>query len=177
METLVTDPRLRQMIEEAIEKALGKRLPEVTTGSDSGIVTPIYPPLASVPKATRWLMARDYVLTWNLTGGQAPQALPLLISEPTMIYAVTAMGRIPATNAQLPLWQVEYQMVGDPERYNSAPALLGTIAGAEAGTPRLVAGRGWYAFDRLNLQAVVTNLYSDTVIRLDIVYHTLILRV
>lgn len=175
METGPFDPRQMGQLRELFDKLLSERLPNVTIGSDEhSVLTPVYPPLGSVPERARFLAARDYVLSFASIAAGITQPLPLNINDPSMIYAVSASGRVIQSNADAPLRGFEWNMQANDDRYVSAPVLLSNFAGTP-GLPRLVAGRGWSFYNLSQVVCTLSNLSAD-VSRVDVTFHALLFR-
>ena len=171
METGPLDPRIKDAIREAIAQAL----PSAKVGSDIGhVLTQMYPPLASVPELTRYIMARDMVMSFAIPANQ-PAGKPLVISEPMICYALSAAVIRTDTGADVSLNTVEYQAKTNTERYNSDPTLMGAIFGTAA-QPRIIGGRGWEFDPQMNIQLTLQNL-SGNPIRVDLVWQSLLLRI
>lgn len=169
-----TKDELDRMIQEAIARAL----PSAKVGADAGMVlTPIYPPLGAVPESARYLMARDFIIKCEFTAAQTVVTPTLDYgSEAAICYGMSAIARDPQNGGSLTLADFEYQAQSNSERYNSAPTLVGGIFGNGAGNMRLIGGRGWQFIPNLQIGITVTNLVPARASRLDLVYHSILLR-
>lgn len=161
-----------------VAEAIARALPSAKVGADAGMVlTPIYPPLAAVPEAARYMMARDFIVKCQFTAAQTVVTPTLDYgAEAAICYGMSAVARNPEAGGALPLEDFEYQATSNSERYNSAPTLVSGIFGNGAGNMRLIGGRGWQFIPNLQIGVSVTNLVPARASRLDLVFHSILLR-
>lgn len=180
----VNDPAvlaaLRQMLQgmlpDLVRASVAEVLPSAKVGADVGdVLSQVYPPLGSFPEEVNFLMPRDLVLSFTLAAG-ATGTLPLNISEPSMIYALSFAARdTTGTGTAAVPENLSYQASSGSERFNSDPALINSIFGTGA-QPRLMGGRGWNWNRNATIVVTIVNLHPVNPVRVDIVYQALLMR-